>query len=114
MKFAKGKGSDFYTGLNIRINQYFRQTGRDRFGSRALYGKGAVLLLAYAGCYACLFLFAGRYAVLVPACIGLGLSGVMIVFNLVHDAAHGAVSSSKRINTALTTLGDLVGINTYI
>ncbi|MDO9376010.1 MAG: fatty acid desaturase [Ferruginibacter sp.] len=38
----------------------------------------------------------------------------MIVFNLVHDASHKAISKASWINKGICFLGDLVGINTYI
>jgi linoleoyl-CoA desaturase len=44
----------------------------------------------------------------------MGFSGVMIIFNLVHDASHHAVSNKRWLNKSLCYLGDLVGINTYI
>jgi len=38
----------------------------------------------------------------------------MIVFNLVHDASHQAVSKNKKVNKFVCFLGDIVGINTHI
>jgi linoleoyl-CoA desaturase len=38
----------------------------------------------------------------------------MVVFNLVHDASHHAISSNKGINNCIKYIGDIVGINTYI
>ncbi len=44
----------------------------------------------------------------------LGLAGVMVVFNIVHDASHHAVFKGGKWNNYFRYLGDIMGINTYI
>src|SRR5688500_12556180 len=94
MKFTKGKGSDFYHHLNVHVEAYFRNRRRSKFGSSEILFKGILLMLLYAGSYSCIYFFDDRTDILIPAYIMIGLSGVMIVFNIVHDASHHALSSS--------------------
>lgn len=114
MKFEKGKNSDFSRGLNLRINEYFRICQRSRFANAEIYVKGLVLFTAYLGCYLSIYLFQDNYTILAVLYILLGISGVMLVFNVVHDASHHAISKIKPVNNMLRYLGDIVGINTYI
>jgi linoleoyl-CoA desaturase len=44
----------------------------------------------------------------------MGLSGVMIVFNIVHDASHNVLFKNKSLNKAAAYFGDLMGMNSYI
>jgi linoleoyl-CoA desaturase len=44
----------------------------------------------------------------------MGLSGVMIVFNIVHDASHNVLFKNRSVNRALAYFGDLMGMNSYI
>jgi linoleoyl-CoA desaturase len=79
-----------------------------------IWVKLALVFSTYSLCYFGIYyfqsepLFAQLYAIL------MGLCGVMLVFNVVHDASHNALLKSKKTNQWLCYLGDLVGINTYI
>jgi linoleoyl-CoA desaturase len=114
MKFEKGKNSVFFDGLNKKVEAYFAKHNHSRFARPALFVKGGVLLAVYGACYSGIYLFSDNYSVLTCLYLLLGISGVMIVFNIVHDASHQAVSRNKTVNNSLRYLGDLVGINTYI
>lgn len=114
MKFEKGKGSGFYNGLNKKVNEYLHRQKNNRFASESIYIKGLILLSIYLACYSGIYLFQQNYSALIVLYILLGLSGVMVVFNLVHDASHEAISKNKKVNNGIRYLGDLFGINTYI
>lgn len=114
MKFEKGKSSEFYRGLNLRINDYFHSRHLSRFATPQIFLKGIALLAAYITCYAGIYVFQNNYAALIVLYMLFGITGVMVVFNVVHDASHHAISKSKPLNNRLRYLGDIVGINTYI
>ena len=114
MKFEKGKGSEFYMGLNAKIDAYFNHHQKNKFATTAIFIKGGILLCIYLACYVLIYVFPGKLSILIPSYILLGLTGVMIVFNLVHDASHHAISAKKSVNNYVRYIGDMVGINTYI
>jgi linoleoyl-CoA desaturase len=114
MKFTKGKGSDFYNELNIRIEAYFSNNNISKYADMQIIVKAILLLIIYACCYSCIYIFPGQLEILIPAFMLLGLTAVILVFNLVHDASHYALSPKKYINKRIQYIGDLVGINTYI
>jgi linoleoyl-CoA desaturase len=114
MKFEKGKSSDFYRGLNLRVNDYFYKNRLSRFATPQLFFKGLILFSLYLACYAGIYFFQDNYPLLIGVYMLSGITGVMLVFNLVHDASHHAISKMKPINRLLCYVGDVVGINTYI
>lgn len=114
MKYSKSNNNDFFNGLRLKVESYFMQANENKKGNAFLYLKGIILLLLYFGAYASIFLLDSNPMTILAAYVVMGLCGVMIVFNLVHDASHHAVSSKSWVNTMITYLGDLVGINTYI
>jgi linoleoyl-CoA desaturase len=114
MKFTKSNRNPFFEGLKVQVEEHFTRHNKTRYGNNAILWKGIVLVAVYAAAYG-LILQPQRSPVLrLSAYITMGLSGVMIVFNLVHDASHHALSPNRRVNDTVRYLGDLVGINTYI
>jgi linoleoyl-CoA desaturase len=114
MKFEKGKRSAFYDGLCLEAEAYLYRQPAGHYATTGTWVKGLLLLLVYCVCYAGIYAFSGQMAVLAGCYTLLGLSGVMLVFNLVHDASHRALLPGRRANNCIRYLGDLVGINTYI
>lgn len=114
MKFKHGKNSLFFSGLNQEVEAYFSKNKLTKYATLETWFKAVILLSAYFGSYACIYLFQDNYWVLGGAFATIGVTGVMIVFNMVHDASHMAFSKNKKVNTFFTYLGDLVGINTHI
>ena len=113
MKFSRPNKNQFFTDLKLQVGNYFIQKKIDKYAKPFIVLKGTLLCLLYLSAYSCIY-FSTNPVVLAPVYIVLGLSAVMIVFNLVHDASHGAISRIRWINKSICFIGDLVGINTYI
>jgi linoleoyl-CoA desaturase len=114
MKYTKSNNNEFFRGLKFEVDNYFRYRKINKFGNFYIAFKGIILILIYILSYASIFHPSASNISLIGAYMLMGISGVMIVFNLVHDASHHAISRIKWINKSITYLGDLVGINTYI
>lgn len=114
MKFTKSNKNHFFNGLKEKVDNYFSNNNISRYANTRIIIKGALLVIIYLSAYLSIFLPERTAASLLIAYIALGLSGVMIVFNLVHDASHHALFRKKWINNYVRYLGDFVGINTYI
>jgi len=114
MKFAHKNQSPFFLGLKAEVEAYLQQQGKTRFGEGRIVAKGlfffSLLLVSHLGIY----LWANAWWQYAVCFVGAGLAAVLIVFNIVHDASHKAISRHKSINTLFRYLGDFVGINTYI
>lgn len=114
MKYSKSNNNQFYNGLKQRVDHYFKTHGFNRYANNKIIVKAVLLLSVYIGAYVLMLGSGTSLPLLMLGYALLGLSGVMIVFNLVHDASHNALSKNKWLNKAATYLGDLVGINTHI
>ena len=114
MKFSQSNNTPFYVGLRQRVAAHFSQAGHNGKADLRLWVKGGLLVGIYVMSYVGIYYWYENWLGLILLYGLMGVSGVMIVFNIVHDAAHGAISPYPRVNKALTYLGDLVGINTYI
>jgi linoleoyl-CoA desaturase len=115
MKFSEKKPGPFFEALNEKVKTYFKNGRKSKYADVSIFIKGILVILLYISCYFLLVLgYSGSIWLSVLLLILMGFSGVMIVFNLVHDASHGTLFRSRRVNKAVTLLGDFVGINTYI
>jgi linoleoyl-CoA desaturase len=114
MKYIRSNDNNFFNGLRSEVDNYFKCKKINKYGNHSIVMKGVILLSVYAASYACILLLPPHGIFLMPAYLLMGISGVMIVFNVVHDASHGAFSKIKLVNKCICYIGDLVGINTYI
>ena len=114
MKFEAANTSTFYQGLKAEVDRYFSGRNTTIFADFRLWVKAFLLLSAFGLSYALLYLYPLSFVqALLPFAI-MGITGVMLVFNVVHDASHHAVFKMKKWNDKLRYLGDFLGINTYI
>jgi len=114
MKFKSKNSSDFFTGLIKKVDDYLAAKGGNKFGDAGTYAKSFFLLLLYCGCYVVLLTREFNIKVSIPVVIVMGLTAVMIVFNIVHDASHNVLFRNSKLNRAAAYLGDLMGMNSYI
>jgi linoleoyl-CoA desaturase len=114
MKYLKTNSNPFYNGLRPLVNEYFELNEISSKGNWQLGVKVLLLIAVYLSAYLSIFQFAATPWQFTTAYIIMGFSGVMIVFNLVHDASHKAIFVSKEANKIASLFGDLIGINTYI
>lgn len=92
MKFTKSNKNKFFDGLKERVDFYFAGAKLSRYANLEIVIKSFIIISVYVAAYASIFLVNQTPVSLCAAYIILGLSGVMIVFNLVHDASHHALS----------------------
>jgi linoleoyl-CoA desaturase len=114
MKFKSKNDSDFFSELIKKVDVYMEKKGGNRFGDKSIYTKGSFLIGLYLSSYILLLsqsLNTGPSILLVMI---MGLSGVMIVFNIVHDASHNVLFKNRSLNKAAAYFGDLMGMNSYI
>lgn len=107
-------GGSFHADLTGRVRDYFEGSGRSRHGGWRIALKNALMLGWLAGSYALLMFAhpAAWQAALLSASVGLAMAGVG--FCVMHDANHGASSSSPRINRLLSFSLDLLGASSVL
>ena len=114
MKFKSKNNSDFFTELIKKVDDYIDAKGGNRFGDHKIYLKGLFLVALY--CCSYILLLSRNFNAFASALlvIAMGLTGVMIVFNIVHDASHKVLFKNKTYNRLAAYFGDLMGMNSYI
>lgn len=113
IRFRAPEGDPFAGVLRRRVEEHFAATGRSHAGDWRMALKIVGYLGLYAGAWA-LLIFGPDSLALQLACwvtLGLGIAG--IGFNVAHDACHGALSSSRRVNVLLGHTFTLIGVHVY-
>lgn len=75
--------------------------------------KALVFPVLYILIYTSLIIWGNDPAVLYAAYVGLGILLVVIFLNIIHDAVHGTIFSSKQLNEWYVYLFDLMGANSF-
>jgi linoleoyl-CoA desaturase len=114
MKFKSKNSSDFFKELIKKVDLYITKKGNNRFGNTKTYLKGLCLVTTYCLCYILLLSQILNPLLSILIVIIMGLTAVMIVFNIVHDASHNVLFKNPRHNKAAAYFGDLMGMNSYI
>ena len=114
MKFKSKNDSDFFSELVKKVDDYMERKGSSRFADWTIYIKGSILIAAFVSCYILLIGRSLNTTLSILLVMVMGLTGVMIVFNIVHDASHNVLFKNKSLNRALAYFGDLMGMNSYI
>ena len=114
MKFKSKNDRDFFTTLCKKVDLYLESKGGNRFGSPVTHAKSIFLVLVYLSIYILLLsadLSTGLSIFLVAI---MGVTAVMSVFNIVHDASHNVLFKNPAYNRLAAYLGDIMGMNSYI
>jgi len=114
MKFKSKNDSDFFSELIKKVDVYMEKKGGNRFADKSIYMKGSFLIGLYLSSYILLLSRSLNIGLSILLVMIMGLSGVMIVFNIVHDASHNVLFKNRSLNKAAAYFGDLMGMNSYI
>ncbi len=102
VKFAAKNKSEMLTVMKLRIDEYFKRNNSTQYANAAMKFKIILWLSLWAITLTALYVTrVNAWATLTIGFLHM-LTHVMIAFNIAHDANHGAVSSSKKINRLLT------------
>ena len=113
-KFASKDTDGLYKELCSRIDSYFRNKGCSRKGGNEILIKIAMIGVLYAGTYG--MMLSNRFSMggTLFFAIVFGLTNVLIVFNIAHDAAHQALFKNSKANHIFSYGFNLVGTNGYL
>lgn len=111
-RFSKSGDETIFHQLRLDVNNLVRQLEPER--RRSIIFKAVLFpvlyLLTYFG-----MLAAGHHpGIFYTGYFLLGVWLVMIFLNTIHDAVHGTIFNSKRLNDMYVYLFDLMGANSYI
>ncbi|MEO5980195.1 MAG: acyl-CoA desaturase [Chryseolinea sp.] len=113
LKFATNQ-NEFFVILNRRVNDYFKSQGVSRHANAEMIIKTIFMLGLYLIPYA--FIVSGMFQnpwilLLFSVLMGFGVGGIGL--SIMHDANHGAYSSTPWINNTIGYAMNLIGGNAF-
>jgi linoleoyl-CoA desaturase len=96
------------------VRGYFAQADRSSYADRRMYFKAAVTLLWFVGSYLALVFVATNWWQAILSSASLALATAAVGFNVQHDANHGALSKSRRVNHVVGLTLDMLGASSYV
>jgi linoleoyl-CoA desaturase len=105
----KTKEHPFFDELKKRVDAYFEQTGKNRWGNWSIYLKSAILLSSFVALYVLLVFVDLPTWLSISLCSLMGLTLAGIGFNLMHDGAHGSYSNKPWLNEIMGYSLNIVG-----
>lgn len=113
LSFTRDNGTGFYHTLQKRVSAMLEAKGRTRYANRLMLFKIAIYFLLFFLMYG-LMLSASSTLWFYITYAGVGLTILLLVFNVSHDAAHHAIFRNKKWNDRLFALTfNLLGNNSY-
>ncbi len=104
----------FHAELKRRINEYFKQAGKNATGNFQLYLKAALLTTAFLFVYVHLVFFTPATWLAITECVVLGGLTAAIGFNVMHDGMHGSFSQYKWVNQLAGLSLNFLGANNFM
>lgn len=116
IKFQSGSSSPFFRSLDKEVEELMAKNNLLRKGRRMLYVKATFYILLFTAAYSSLyFIDHSSFNSLAFNYILIGLTGILLAFNVSHDACHGSFSKNKKINYWIYHLTfNLQGTNAYL
>src|SRR4030095_1485902 len=116
IKFQSGSFSPFFRSLDKEVDEMIERNGLLKKARKILYIKTILYILLFAGTYLSLYLIDhSSFISLALNYVLIGLTGILLAFNVSHDACHGSFSKNKMLNYWMYHLTfNLQGTNAYL
>ena len=101
---------EFYRTLTARVNHYFKEKEKSKFGNRKMVVKTIFMFLLYFAPYALIVSnqISNPWILLsLAAMLGVGAAGIGL--SVMHDACHGSYSRYRPLNAVLGYSMNLIG-----
>lgn len=109
------KNAEFFSTLRNRVNNYFQQNQKSKFGNTNMTVKAVVMFSIYLVPFILLLtgLFTSPWLIILLFMVmGLGVAGIGL--NIMHDANHGVYSKSSKLNKWMGYTMNLIGSNSTV
>ena len=101
MKFRNGQDKGFHIAVRARAGAYFESRGIRPGGDWRVLVKGLLLVAVTVGLYALILSNRVSGGPLLALAALFGVSCILVSFNIAHDAAHDALTSSRWLNRVI-------------
>lgn len=113
VRFVNKDRSTFFATLRKRVDTHFKEEQISKHANSTMVNKSVVLLLGYIVPFVLLLAFQPAPGLSMVLWFMMGLSVAGIGMSIMHDAIHGAYSSSKLVNKLMGYSLNLVGGSTF-
>jgi linoleoyl-CoA desaturase len=114
IKFAKANSNDFYSTVNKRVDEYFTTNKLSKNANPLMIFKTFFYPSIFIAAYLLLILNANPLWVQFLLWIVIGFFTAFIGINISHDAIHGSLSRSKKMNKFVGYSFNIIGANAYM
>jgi len=116
IKFQYGSSSPFFRSLNKEVHEMMIIKGLLQKARKILYMKTLFYILLFGSAYVSLYFIDHRsFFSFALNYILIGLFGILLAFNVSHDACHGSFSRNKKLNYWMYHLTfNLQGTSAYL
>lgn len=114
IQFGKQESQDFHHVVKDRVKAWFEAEGISPYADTAMWLKIALHLLAYLIFF--LLIYTDRFQgfSLALLFVMFGVVQALMGFNISHDALHGSISASPRLNRWLGYCFDFCGESSFV
>lgn len=114
IRFSNRKDRDFSAALKAEVNNYFSNNGISKHADMTGHIRTVTMISLIFVPYALVLSGALPLWAMWLCCFVMGSAVAGFGLGVMHDAMHGAYSSSPRVNRALGFILDLVGGSSYL
>jgi linoleoyl-CoA desaturase len=114
IRFSTAPPSFFYATIRSRVDDFFLTNKLSRHANGRMWRKIVFFLCGLFGLYFLILSGTVRPLFMLPLAALLGMFCAFVGFNVCHDAIHGSLSGSKRLNNFFSFIFNLIGANPYV
>ena len=107
------KEKEFVDQLKMEVSEYFKKHNLSIKGNFWLFLKSILILCLYIAPWIVLIIYPLSSWIAVLLCIIIGIGEAGVGMNVMHDAAHGALSRKKWVNTLFQSSMFILGSNVF-
>lgn len=114
VRFKNADRSRFFPEVKKRVDDYFKERGITPHGNAFMAFKVAFYVVGVFGSLAALLFVPMSWPLQLVFWSTAGAFAAFCGLNICHDAIHGSLSKSKRVNRVFAQLFNVLGANAYI
>jgi linoleoyl-CoA desaturase len=107
------KEKEFVDHLKMEVSEFFKKHNLSIKGNFWVFVKAFVILSVYVVPWILLIIFSFNLWLSIILCILIGIGEAGIGMNVMHDAAHGALSRKKWVNSLFQSSMYILGSNVF-